>query len=40
MPILQILFHCNFFSIDFKNIFAKKELSVYIERKEYGKNIN
>ena len=28
---LQISFHYNFFSIDFKNIFAKKELSVYIE---------
>ena len=25
--------HCNFFPINFKNMFAKKELSVYIERK-------
>ena len=25
--------HCNFFPIKFKNIFAKKELSIYIERK-------
>ena len=26
--------HFNFFPIDFKNMFAKKELSVYIERKK------
>ena len=32
-PILKFQFHYNFFSIDFKNMFAKKELSVYIERK-------
>ena len=25
--------HCNFFPMNFKNMFAKKELSVYIERK-------
>ena len=25
--------HCNFFPINFKNMFAKKELSVYLERK-------
>ena len=25
--------HCNFFPINFKNMFAKKELFVYIERK-------
>ena len=25
--------HCNFFPINFKNMFAKKELSVNIERK-------
>ena len=40
MPILQISFHYNFFSIDFKNILLKKklELSVYLEReKEYRK---
>jgi hypothetical protein len=25
--------HCNFFPINFKNVFAKKELSLYIEIK-------
>ena len=34
MPILQITFHYNFISNDFKNMFAKKELSVYIEREK------
>ena len=29
-PILQISFHNTFFSINFKNMFAKKKLSVYI----------
>ena len=29
--------HCNFFPINFKNMFAKKELSVYIYREK--KNI-
>ena len=34
MPFLQISFHYNFFIIDLKkNMFAKKELAVYIERK-------
>ena len=39
MPILQISSHYNFFSIDFKNMFAKKRIvSIYIE-KEYSKKI-
>ena len=32
VPIFQTSFRYNFFSIDFKNMFAKNELSVYIER--------
>ena len=32
--------HCNFFPINFKNIFEKKELSVYIERKKNSIKIN
>ena len=39
-PILQISFHYNFFSIDFKIMFAKKELSVYIEKKNIVKIFN
>jgi hypothetical protein len=38
--ILQITFHYKFFSIDFKNMFAKKELSVYIEKKKDYSKIN
>ena len=33
---LQKIQITNFFPINFKNMFAKKELSVYIERKEYS----
>ena len=34
--------HCNFFPINFKNMFGKKELSVHIERKRiwHKKSIN
>ena len=32
-PLLQISFHYNFLSLNFKNMFAKKELYVYMERK-------
>ena len=33
-PTLQKSFHCNFFSINFENMFVEKELSVYRGEKE------